>query len=110
MPGCRCILAPRQWTDIGGSVKVGIGLPAAVPGASGQEIVEWARLADAGPFSSVGVIDRLVYSNYEPLIALAGAATVTSRVRLITTVLLAPLRGAGMLAKQAASVDALSNG
>jgi alkanesulfonate monooxygenase SsuD/methylene tetrahydromethanopterin reductase-like flavin-dependent oxidoreductase (luciferase family) len=91
-------------------VKVGIGLPAAVPGTSGQQIVAWARLADEGPFSSVGVTDRLVYSNYEPLIALAGAATVTSRVRLVTTVLLAPLRGAGMLAKQAASVDALSNG
>lgn len=91
-------------------MKIGVGLPAAIPGVSGAQIIEWAKKADAGPFASVGVIDRLVYDNYEPLITLAAAAAVTSRVRLMPTVLLAPLRGAGMLAKQAASVDALSNG
>ena len=66
--------------------------------------------ADAGPFSSLGVIDRLVYDNYEPLITLAAAAGATSRVRLMTCVLLAPLRNTGVLAKEAATLDAISGG
>ena len=91
-------------------MKVGIGLPANIPGAKADVILEWAQRADTGPFSSLGLIDRLVYDNYEPLIALAAAAGVTHRVRLMTTVLLAPLRNAGMLAKQAASLNAISRG
>ena len=91
-------------------MKVGIGLPGNVPGTKGDFILEWARRADAGPFSSLGVIDRLVYDNYEPLVTLAAAAGATSRVRLLTGVLLAPLRNPGVLAKQAASLDAISGG
>lgn len=91
-------------------MKVGIGLPGNVPGTKGEVILEWARKADEGPFSSVGVIDRLVYDNYEPLVMLAAAAGATSRVRLLTGVLLAPLRNPGVLAKQAASLDAISGG
>jgi alkanesulfonate monooxygenase SsuD/methylene tetrahydromethanopterin reductase-like flavin-dependent oxidoreductase (luciferase family) len=92
-------------------MKVGVGLPNAVPGASGAEMVEWARRADARGFSSLGTIDRIVYDNYEPLTALAAAAAVTERIELITSVLLGPLRTNPVeLAKQALSVNALSGG
>jgi alkanesulfonate monooxygenase SsuD/methylene tetrahydromethanopterin reductase-like flavin-dependent oxidoreductase (luciferase family) len=91
-------------------MKIGIGLPATIPGTRGSLVLEWARRADSGPFSSLGIIDRLVYPNYETLVTLAAAAAVTERVRLTSTVLIAPLRGAGVLAKQAASIDALSGG
>ena len=91
-------------------MKVGIGLPGNIPGTKGDFILEWAKRADAGPFSSVGTIDRLVYDNYEPLVILSAAAGATSRVRLLTCVLLAPLHNAGVLAKQAASLDAISGG
>ncbi|HEU5200223.1 MAG TPA: LLM class flavin-dependent oxidoreductase, partial [Ktedonobacterales bacterium] len=91
-------------------MKIGIGLPATTPGVRGELILDWARKADAGPFSSVTILDRLVYPNFEALITLAAVGAVTQRVRLMTSVLLAPLRNPAMLAKMAASIDALSNG
>lgn len=92
-------------------MDVAIGLPNAVPGTTGGELVEWARRADARGFSSLGTIDRIVYENYEPLTALAAAAAVTERIGLCTSVLLGPLRvNAVELAKQALSLQALSGG
>jgi alkanesulfonate monooxygenase SsuD/methylene tetrahydromethanopterin reductase-like flavin-dependent oxidoreductase (luciferase family) len=91
-------------------VKVGIGLPNTVPGTDGALLVEWARRADAGPFSTLGVLDRLVYDSVDPFTALAAAAAVTERVGLATMIAIGPLRTPAMLAKQAVSVDAIAGG
>jgi alkanesulfonate monooxygenase SsuD/methylene tetrahydromethanopterin reductase-like flavin-dependent oxidoreductase (luciferase family) len=82
-------------------MDVGIGLPNAVPDTAGGTLVEWARRAEEAGFSTLGTIGRLVYPNYEELIALAAAAAV----------LLAPLRtNTALCAKQAASLDRVSGG
>ncbi len=91
-------------------MNIGLGLPESLPGVQGQLILDWARKAEAGPFASLSVFDRLAYTNFEPLITLAAAAAVTQRIRLITSVLLAPLRNPAVLAKMVSSLDALSNG
>jgi alkanesulfonate monooxygenase SsuD/methylene tetrahydromethanopterin reductase-like flavin-dependent oxidoreductase (luciferase family) len=91
-------------------VRVGIGLPGTIPGAPAEQIAEWARRADQGPFSSIGVLDRIRYDNHDPFTMLAAAAAVTGRVRLVTMVAIGPLRNTAILAKQAASIDAMSGG
>jgi alkanesulfonate monooxygenase SsuD/methylene tetrahydromethanopterin reductase-like flavin-dependent oxidoreductase (luciferase family) len=92
-------------------MKIGIGLPAAVPDVDATTIAAWAADAERAGFASVGVIDRLVYDNVEPLTALAAAAATTTRVELLTTVLNVGWRANPvLLAKQIASVDLLSGG
>jgi alkanesulfonate monooxygenase SsuD/methylene tetrahydromethanopterin reductase-like flavin-dependent oxidoreductase (luciferase family) len=91
-------------------MRVGIGLPNTIPGADGRLVVEWARRADAGPFSALAVLDRLVYDSIEPFVALGAAAAATERVGLATMIAIGPLRNTALLVKQAASVDSLSGG
>ncbi|MFG2860445.1 LLM class flavin-dependent oxidoreductase [Streptomyces sioyaensis] len=85
-------------------MSVGLGLPIGDP----AQLLSWARRAEATPFTTVALLDRLVFHNPEPLITLATLAGATSRIRLQTEVLLAPLHRTALLAKQAATLDLLS--
>src|SRR3954447_21259805 len=91
-------------------MDVGIGLPNTVLGVDRNGIVEGARAAEDAGFSSLGTIDRIAYPNFESLISLAAAAAVTERIKLTTDILLAPTRRAALLAKQAATIDQISDG
>jgi alkanesulfonate monooxygenase SsuD/methylene tetrahydromethanopterin reductase-like flavin-dependent oxidoreductase (luciferase family) len=91
-------------------MDIGIGLPATIPGVQPAQILDFARRADAGPFSTLTMIDRLVFDNFEPLITLAAVAVATTKVKLMPSVLLAPLRNTAWLAKQAATLDSISGG
>lgn len=91
-------------------MRIGIGLPNTVAGADPGLVVEWSRRAEAGPFASVGVHDRLLSDSWEPLATLAAAAAVTERVALACLVMVAPIRSTAVLAKAASTIDAIAGG
>jgi alkanesulfonate monooxygenase SsuD/methylene tetrahydromethanopterin reductase-like flavin-dependent oxidoreductase (luciferase family) len=92
-------------------MELGIGLPNTVPGTTGDQLTDWARAAEEAGFSSLGTIDRIVFPNYEPVVALSAAAAVTERIKLVTDILLGPPRvNPAMIAKQFLSLDALAGG
>ncbi|HEU5269756.1 MAG TPA: LLM class flavin-dependent oxidoreductase [Jatrophihabitans sp.] len=92
-------------------MEVGVGLPSTIGGTDGRLLVDYAARAERLGFSTLAVFDRLVYDNYDSIVALSAAAGVTERIRLATTVLLAPYRPSTvLLAKQLASLDRISGG
>ncbi|AGL19748.1 LLM class flavin-dependent oxidoreductase [Actinoplanes sp. N902-109] len=87
-------------------MDLGLGLPVSHP----ARLPDWARRAESCGFDSLALLDRLVYDNPEPLIALSVLAGATSRIRLQSEVLLGPLRQTPLLAKQVATLDRMSGG
>lgn len=111
-------------------VQLSIGLPnfGPWPGDDWRGFVDVARAAEDAGIDRVVLVDHVVMGPHtdkyvwgrfptppeapwaEPLTLLAAMAAVTERVKLATGILIAPLRGATLLAKQAATLDQISNG
>jgi alkanesulfonate monooxygenase SsuD/methylene tetrahydromethanopterin reductase-like flavin-dependent oxidoreductase (luciferase family) len=91
-------------------MRIALGLPSRIAGASGELMLEWITRAEQGPFSSLVVTDRVVSQALEPLTVLAIAAGATKRIRLMTSVIIGPARETTLLARQASSIDTLSAG
>jgi alkanesulfonate monooxygenase SsuD/methylene tetrahydromethanopterin reductase-like flavin-dependent oxidoreductase (luciferase family) len=91
-------------------MRIGIGLPNPIRGAPGHALVDWARRAEERGFTGLVTIDRITYPNYDSLTTLAVAAGATTRIGLMTNILLGPAYPPVLLAKSAASIDQLSGG
>jgi probable F420-dependent oxidoreductase len=93
-----------------------------------RELVEFGRVAEASGLDGVVIGDHLVLGNRldrypyppvhftsdapwaEPLTVLIAVGAVTARVTLTTGVIVSPLRPAVLLAKTAATIDAITGG
>ena len=71
---------------------------------------EWARAIDSGPFSSLCFGERMAFDNPDTLVLLGACSAWTSRVRLVTTVIVPQLHEPVPLAKALATADRLSGG
>jgi alkanesulfonate monooxygenase SsuD/methylene tetrahydromethanopterin reductase-like flavin-dependent oxidoreductase (luciferase family) len=91
-------------------MDVGIGLPALLADVTPELMIEWARRADVGPFSTVSTGELLTHPGYDAIVTMTAAAVVTTRVRIMSNVIPVPLHNAGVLAKQLATICRLSGG
>jgi len=100
------------------------------PLAEQHRLVDAARLAEAAGFDYVTVAEHVLMGPHaseqdpwsdwapehvdmpwpEPLLTLAAMSAVTTRIGLVSAVVIAPLRPAGLLAKLGATLHALSRG
>jgi alkanesulfonate monooxygenase SsuD/methylene tetrahydromethanopterin reductase-like flavin-dependent oxidoreductase (luciferase family) len=92
-------------------LKLGIGLPGYLGTlVDAGFVLDWARRADEAGFAALAAHDRPDHDTWDPLTTLAAVAPITRNARLITTTLLLPARDAGLVAKQAATIDVISGG
>ena len=90
-------------------MKVSMTLPTMVSHDRAQ-FLEWCRRVDEASWPSLAVPERITYPSHDLTVELAGAAALTERVRLVSTIVILPAHDAVAVAKQMASVDVLSGG
>jgi len=93
-------------------MDVGMTLPVMEPDlwAADDTLEVWARAIDRGPYSSVCFGERMAFDNPDALTLLGAVAAWTSRVRVVTTVVVPQLHAPVPLAKALATGDRLSGG
>jgi alkanesulfonate monooxygenase SsuD/methylene tetrahydromethanopterin reductase-like flavin-dependent oxidoreductase (luciferase family) len=85
-------------------------MPVMEPDLDAGVLENWARAIDEGPFSSLCWGERIAFQNPDNLTLLGALAAWTSRVRLLTTVIVPQLHDPVMLAKGLATGDMLCGG
>ena len=95
-------------------LRLGISLQPRRPLDDGASVLRVARLAEELGFDHVAVGNRLLDSGFgldtDPLVLLSAVAGATTRLRLLTAVLVTPYYPALVLANQAATLDVVSGG
>jgi probable F420-dependent oxidoreductase len=112
-------------------VRLGLAVEGAIyPLDQQHRLIDLARQAEEAGFDDISIPEHVLVGNRandqdpwsswephhldlpwdEPLVTLAAMAGATRRLRLVSAVVIAPLRPAGLLAKMVASLHALSQG
>ena len=91
-------------------MQIGMTLPVMEPDLDADVLEAWCRAIDDGPFSSLCFGERMAFDNPEILTLLGAVAAWTSRVQVVTTVVVPQLHDPVMLAKALATADVLTGG
>ncbi|SOB85863.1 probable F420-dependent oxidoreductase, Rv2161c family [Streptomyces sp. 1331.2] len=95
-------------------LRLGVSLQPRWPVEDGTAVLRAASQAEQLGFDHVAVGNRLLDSGFgldtDPLVLLSAVAGATTRLRLLTSVLVAPYYPALVLANQAATLDVVSGG
>jgi alkanesulfonate monooxygenase SsuD/methylene tetrahydromethanopterin reductase-like flavin-dependent oxidoreductase (luciferase family) len=91
-------------------MDIGMTIPSMIEGIDRSTLLDWFRIVDQGPFSTLAIGERIAYPNVEMFTTLAAAAAVTERVKLMTTLVVLPAHPTIDVAKKAATIDVLSGG
>jgi alkanesulfonate monooxygenase SsuD/methylene tetrahydromethanopterin reductase-like flavin-dependent oxidoreductase (luciferase family) len=89
-------------------MNLSMHVPLAAPDAQPTTMLEFARRSKAAGVGGLFTLDRLVFNNQEPLMALAAAAAVAPGMTLGISVLLGTLRPPALLAKMAATLNQIN--
>jgi alkanesulfonate monooxygenase SsuD/methylene tetrahydromethanopterin reductase-like flavin-dependent oxidoreductase (luciferase family) len=90
-------------------MQLSMTLPTMLPHGR-DELLDWCRAVDAGPWTSLAVPERVTYTSHALVPQLAAAAALTERVRLWTTIVILPAHAPVQVAKDMASVDQIASG
>ncbi len=91
-------------------MKVGLALPNMATGWTRQTFLDWCRVAEEGPFSSISCGERITFRNTEMITSVAAAAALTTRPRVMVNLAVTPWHETALLAKQMATIDVISDG
>lgn len=91
-------------------MKIGICLPYMKRDITRQTYIDWCKVIDQGPFSSLSCGERITDYTFEMRNVLAFAAARTERVRIVPSLYVLPMHSAVLTAKEIATLDQLSNG
>jgi len=106
-----------------GQVDFGVALPTFCGGAwtgeplNIEKLTQFTRSAEKLGYTSLWHLDRLTAARpsytstmFEPLVTLASLVSASGRMKLGTSVLVAPFRNPAILAKQVSTIDVISGG
>ena len=108
-------------------MKIGVTFPQTEIGSDPAAVLDYVQAAEGLGYSHLIVFDHVLGANaesrpgwggayrhtdsfYEPFALFGYLAGVTSRLELVTAVIILPQRQTALVAKQAATVDVLSGG
>ncbi len=91
-------------------MKISICVPYAKPEYNRATTLDWCRMADEGPFESLGCGERIISHTQDMRVILSAAAALTERVKIVPSLYVLPMHSAVRVAKELATMDVLSNG